>query len=95
MIPCNTLSAMCLQSAWDLQRALERFCWQATDIQIVSEHLLKSKQRLNQILAQNTGKTVDVIYRDTERDHYMSAKEALEYGMIDKINKRYLTNKKY
>lgn len=58
---------------------------QATDIQIVSEHLQRNKQRLNQILAENTGKTVEQIAVDTERDHYMSAMEALEYGLIDKI----------
>lgn len=58
---------------------------QATDIQIVSEHLQKNKQRLNRILAENTGKTVEQIAVDTERDHYMSAGEALEYGLIDKI----------
>lgn len=58
---------------------------QATDIQIVSEHLQKNKQRLNRILAENTGKTVEQIAVDTERDYYMSAGEALEYGLIDKI----------
>lgn len=58
---------------------------QATDIQIVSEHLQKNKQRLNRILAENTGRTVEQIAVDTERDHYMSAGEALEYGLIDKI----------
>lgn len=58
---------------------------QATDIQIVSEHLLKSKQRLNKIMAENTGKTIEQIAIDTERDHYMNAEEALEYGLIDKI----------
>lgn len=58
---------------------------QATDIQIVSEKMQRSKQRLNRILAQNTGKTEEEIKRDTERDNYMSAQEALEYGIIDKI----------
>ncbi len=58
---------------------------QATDIQIISEKMQKSKQRLNRILAQNTGKTEEEIKRDTERDNYMSAQEALEYGIIDKI----------
>ena len=58
---------------------------QATDIKIVSEHLQKSKQRLNQILAKNTGKTVEEISADTERDNYMSAEQALAYGLIDKI----------
>ncbi len=62
---------------------------QATDIRIVSDHLQKSKQRLNLILAENTGKSIEKIAEDTERDCYMSAEEALEYGLIDKIiNKR-------
>lgn len=58
---------------------------QATDIQIVSEHMQKSKERLNRILAQNTGKSVEQIREDTERDYYMSANEALAYGLIDKV----------
>ncbi len=58
---------------------------QATDIRIMSDHLQKSKQRLNFILAENTGKSIEEITADTERDHYMSAEEALEYGLIDKI----------
>ena len=58
---------------------------QAPDIRIVSDHIQKSKQRLNRILAQNTGKSLEEIKRDTERDHYMTAQEALEYGLIDQI----------
>lgn len=58
---------------------------QATDIQIVTQHILQSRQRLNRILSENTGKSIEEIAADTERDHYMSAKEALEYGLIDKI----------
>ena len=58
---------------------------QASDIQIVSEHLQKSKRQLNRILAENTGKTIEQIAIDTERDYYMSAQEALEYGIIDNI----------
>ena len=58
---------------------------QATDIQIVTQHLLQSRQRLNRILSENTGKSIEEIAADTERDHYMSAQEALEYGLIDKI----------
>lgn len=57
----------------------------ATDIQIVSGQMQKTKQRLNRILAENTGRTVEKICADTERDNYMSAKEALAYGLIDKI----------
>lgn len=58
---------------------------QATDIKIMSEHIQRSKQCLNRILAENTGKTIEEIVIDTERDNYMSAKEALEYGLIDEI----------
>ena len=58
---------------------------QATDIKIMSEHMQRSKEKLNRILAENTGKSVEEVRRDTERDNYMTAAEALEYGMIDKI----------
>lgn len=58
---------------------------QATDIKIMSDHMQKSKDRLNRILAENTGKSVEQIREDTERDNYMSAKEALEYGLIDQV----------
>lgn len=58
---------------------------QATDIKIMSDHMQKSKQRLNRILSENTGKSIDEISIDTERDNYMSAEEALKYGLIDKI----------
>ena len=58
---------------------------QCTDIQIQAEQILKIKKKLNAILADNTGKSVEVIERDCERDHFMSAQEALEYGIIDKV----------
>ncbi len=58
---------------------------QATDIQIVAENILKTKKRLNEILAANTGKPYDVIAADTERDNYMSAEEARAYGLIDEV----------
>ena len=58
---------------------------QATDIQIVAENILKTKKRLNEILAANTGKPFDVIAADTERDNYMSAEEARAYGLIDEV----------
>lgn len=58
---------------------------QATEIDIVAKQILKTKERLNSILAENTGKSIDVIARDTERDNYLTAEEALEYGLIDKI----------
>ena len=58
---------------------------QATEIQIVAENILKTKKKLNEILAQNTGKPYEQIVLDTERDNYMSAEEALEYGLIDSV----------
>ncbi len=58
---------------------------QATDIKIVAENILKTKARLNKILAENTGKPIEQIEIDCERDNYMSAEEALEYGIVDKI----------
>lgn len=58
---------------------------QATDIKIMSEHIQHSKKRLNQILAENTGKTAEEIEAATERDNYLSASQALEFGLIDKI----------
>ena len=58
---------------------------QATEIQIAAENILKTKKKLNEILAANTGKPYDVIAADTERDHYMSAQEAMEYGLIWKV----------
>ena len=58
---------------------------QATDIQIQAEHILKIKKKLNAILAENTGKSVEEIAADCERDHFMSADEAKEYGLIDKV----------
>ena len=61
---------------------------QATEIEIVAENILKTKRRLNEILAENTGQSVDRVAADTERDHYMSAKEAMDYGLIDRIIKR-------
>ena len=58
---------------------------QATEIEIVAEQILKTKQRLNSILAQNTGQTLETIARDTERDNYMTAQEAKDYGLIDMV----------
>ncbi len=58
---------------------------QATDIKIMSDHMQKSRQRLDRILAENTGKTMEEIALATERDNYMSAQEALEFGLIDKV----------
>ena len=58
---------------------------QATDIQIVAENILKTKERLNRILSENTGQPYEVVAADTERDNYMTAEEAKEYGIIDSI----------
>ena len=58
---------------------------QATEIQIAAEHILRTRQKLNQILAENTGQPLDVIRVDTERDNFMSAEEAKEYGLIDEV----------
>ena len=66
---------------------------QATEIQIAAENILKTKKKLNEILAANTGKPYDVIAQDTERDHYMSAEEAKAYGLIDQVI-AYKTDKK-
>ena len=58
---------------------------QATEIQIAAEHILKTKKKFNEILAANTGKPLDIIERDTDRDNYMTAAEAKEYGLIDYV----------
>ena len=58
---------------------------QATDIQITAENILKTKKKLNEILAANTGKTYEQVAADTERDYYMTAQEAMEYGLIDGV----------
>ena len=58
---------------------------QATEIQIAAENILKTKKKLNQILADNTGKPVEQVAEDTERDHWLDAKEALDYGLVDSI----------
>lgn len=58
---------------------------QATEIRIVAEQILRTKKKLNEILAKNTGQPIEVIERDTERDNYMTADEALKYGLIDAV----------
>lgn len=58
---------------------------QATDIGIQAERIIKIKQKLNEILAERTGQPIEVIKRDTERDNFMTAQQALEYGLIDKV----------
>lgn len=58
---------------------------QATDMEIHTKHILDIKQRLNKILSDNTGQPIDVIAKDTNRDNFMTAQQALEYGLIDKV----------
>lgn len=63
---------------------------QATDIRIHADRIIKIKEKLNQILAANTGKSVEQIAQDTERDHFLSADESLEYGLIDRVIEKHL-----
>ncbi len=58
---------------------------QASDIKIHADHIIATREKLNKILAQNTGKTIEEIARDTDRDNFLSAAEALEYGLIDRV----------
>ena len=60
---------------------------QATEIQIAAEHILRTRQKLNEILAANTGQPLEVIQKDTERDNFMTAEEAKAYGLIDEVIK--------
>ena len=61
---------------------------QATEILIAADHIKRTKERLNKILAENTGKSIDEIFADTERDNWLTAEEAVEYGLADKIIER-------
>lgn len=58
---------------------------QTTEIQIQADHMIRTRQKLNQLLSEKTGQSIEVINRDTERDHWMTAEEALNYGLIDGI----------
>ena len=58
---------------------------QATEIKIVADHILITREKLNRILAENTGRSIEEIARDTERDNYLTAQEAMEYGLVDKV----------
>ena len=69
----------------DIQLYINSPSGPVTDIQIVTEQMQKTKQRLTRILSENTGKSFAEVAADTERDNYMSAQEALAYGLIDKI----------
>ena len=68
-----------------IHQPLGGFQGQATDIKIHAQRILDIKENLNKILAENTGKPLDVIKADTERDNFMTAQQALEYGLIDKV----------
>lgn len=61
---------------------------QATEIEITAKHILKTKERLNRILSENTGKPIEQVAADTDRDNWLSAEEAVEYGLVDKVMKR-------
>ncbi|MBE5846892.1 MAG: ATP-dependent Clp endopeptidase proteolytic subunit ClpP [Lachnospiraceae bacterium] len=58
---------------------------QATEIEIAAKHILKTKEKLNRMLSENTGKPYEQVCQDTERDNWMSAQEAMEYGLVDKV----------
>jgi ATP-dependent Clp protease protease subunit len=58
---------------------------QCTDIKIHSDHLVRIREKLNEILSKNSGQPLDVIQRDTERDNYLTAQQAMEYGLVDKV----------
>ncbi len=58
---------------------------QATEIKIAADHILRTREKLNRILAENTGKALEIIEKDTEREFFMSAQEAMDYGLVDKI----------
>ena len=68
-----------------IHQPLGGFQGQASDIKIHSEHILRTKEKLNRILAENTGKPLSVVEADTDRDNFLTAQQALEYGLIDKV----------
>ena len=67
------------------QPSISRIGGQATDVKIHAEQIIKMKNKLNRILSENTGKPLEVVERDSDRDYFMSADEAAEYGLIDKV----------
>jgi ATP-dependent Clp protease protease subunit len=76
-----------------IHQPLGGFQGQASDFEIHAKEILAIRDRLNRIMAEHTGQPLDVIARDTDRDNFMSAEEAVKYGLIDEvINKRQLTN---
>ena len=68
-----------------IHQPLGGFQGQASDIKIHSDHILRTKEKLNRILAENTGKPLSVVEADTDRDNFLTAQQALEYGLIDKV----------
>ncbi|MFH1255527.1 MAG: ATP-dependent Clp endopeptidase proteolytic subunit ClpP [bacterium] len=68
-----------------IHQVMGGFEGQASDIKIHSEHILKIREKLNKILAKHTGQPISTIEKDTDRDHFMSAEEAVKYGIIDKV----------
>ena len=58
---------------------------QATEILIAADHIKRTRENLNRILSENTGKPLEIIEKDTERDNFMTATEAMEYGLVDKV----------
>ena len=94
---CASMAAFLLSSGKKGKRYVLPFCevmihqplggaqGQATEIKIAAEHILKTKDKLNKILSNNTGKNLEIIEKDTDRDNFMDANEALEYGIVDKI----------
>jgi ATP-dependent Clp protease protease subunit len=68
-----------------IHQPLGGFQGQASDIKIHSDHILRTKDKLNRILAANTGKPLELIEKDTDRDNFLTAQQALEYGLIDKV----------
>ena len=68
-----------------IHQPLGGFQGQATDIEIHAQEILSIKQRLNQVLATHTGKDIELIQKDTDRDHFMTAQEGVEYGLIDRV----------
>ena len=68
-----------------IHQVMGGFEGQASDIKIHSEHILKVREKLNKILAKHTGQPIAMIEKDTDRDHFMSADEAVKYGIVDKV----------
>ena len=68
-----------------IHQPLGGFQGQATDIKIHADRIIKIKSDLNRILAENTGKPLEIIEKDTERDNFMTAAQAMEYGLVDKV----------